>query len=109
VDKFEEFLKAVLAGSIDLARNTLGDVAEAAATDTGRFLRYSQERLREWTTELATGQMTKRQFADLVDDLPNLGELIALSELGIARAALQRFRDGLVKLVIDTAFKVFLA
>ncbi|MEI9928666.1 MAG: hypothetical protein WDN44_14440 [Sphingomonas sp.] len=52
--------------------------------------------------------MTIDEFADLADDLLDLGKLVALSDLGIAKAALQHFRDGLINLLVNTAKTAFL-
>jgi ABC-type ATPase with predicted acetyltransferase domain len=64
--------------------------------------------LRRWTRELRDNELTKAEFADLVKGQKDLAQLAALTQAGLALAALQRFRDGLMKLVIDTAFKTFL-
>ena len=104
---FDDFLNAVLDGAVDLAKQTIGDFPADARSDASRFLTYTEASLREWTLELANGELTPREFADLADDLVDLAKLVALSRLGIAKTALQRFRDGLIELVINTAIKMF--
>jgi hypothetical protein len=52
--------------------------------------------------------MSKREFQDLVKGEKDLAKLHALTEAGIATARLERFRSGLITLVIDSAFGRFL-
>ena len=105
---FTDFEKAVVAGVPALAKGALKDFAPQAQSDARSFLRQAKEDLRRWTRELRDNELTKAEFTDLVKGQKDLAKLAALTQAGLALAALQRFRDGLMKLVIDTAFKTFL-
>ena len=105
---FADFEKAVLAGVRDLAKGALKDLLNQAQNDAQSFMKKAKANLQQWTKELAAHQLTKKEFADLVEGEKDLAILDALTQAGLTRARLQRFRDGLIKLVIDTAFKIFL-
>ena len=105
---FEDFASAVIRGSEGLAQETLNGFIVQARGDTSDFLNQSTQRLQEWSTQLGQGQMTKDEFADLVGGLKDLATMRALTQAGIAAANVQRFRNAVIKLVIDTAFKTFL-
>lgn len=106
---FGDFEKAVLSGAKDLAVGSLKDLAKLAEEDAQDFLKSSAQKFQRWTAMLASQQLTKAEFAALVDSQKALAKLDALAHAGIAAAALQRFRDGLIELVIDAAFKTFAA
>jgi hypothetical protein len=108
MSQFETFLSAILSGSTALAQQTLQGFLTQAKGDTVAFLNQSKQNLNDWTVQLAQGQMTKDEFADLAGGLKDLAELHALTEAGVVVASVQQFRDALIKLVIDTAFKTFL-
>lgn len=107
MSKFEDFMNGVLGGVGDLATDTLGDIPSGAMSDAKAFLAFSADSLETWTDALAKGELSAAEFQDLADDLPDLTALVALSELGIAKTKLQRFRDGLVDLIVSSATKVF--
>jgi hypothetical protein len=70
-------------------------------------LKETEDKLKRWTGMLAKGELTKLEFTALVDSQKGLATLGELTHLGIAAATLQRFRDGLIDLVINAAFKTF--
>jgi hypothetical protein len=57
---------------------------------------------------LAKNQLTKAEFTALIDSQKGLATLSLLAHKGIALATLQRFRDGLIDLIINAAFKTFI-
>ena len=98
-----------MGGAKNLAVGSLKDLAKLAEDDAKDFLQNSAAKLQRWTSMLAGQQITKAEFTALVESQKALAQLNALTHAGIAAAALQRFRDGLIELVIDAAFKTFLA
>jgi hypothetical protein len=108
MSKFSSFENSVISGVKDLATGALKDFLVDAQNDAKGFLKMSEEDLKRWTDELASQKLDKDEFADLVDGEGDLAQLDALTQLGIAEADLQRFRDGLINLVKDAAFKAFL-
>ena len=63
--------------------------------------------LQRWTTMLASGQLSKDDFEWLLQSKKDLAELVALKQAGLAQVALDRFVNGLLNVVVTSAFKVF--
>ncbi|AQR72490.1 hypothetical protein [Sphingomonas sp. LM7] len=108
MSKFEAFLEAVLTGAADLARETLGDVPQQALDDTSEFLDFAKGELKGMTRELESGELSLDEFAELARDLEHLAKLVALGDLGILKTKLERFRAGLIDLVVNSARTIFL-
>jgi hypothetical protein len=105
---FDGFLREIVSGAEDLARTTLTEAVAQAREDTEDFLRETESDLRRWTQELAAQELSQAEFEDLVKGEADLARLHALTEAGIALARLDRFRDGLINLVVNTAIRTFL-
>jgi hypothetical protein len=108
MSRFNDFTRTVIAGVPDLARDTLGDFPQAATQDANAFLTEARKDLKRWTKLLAQGKINQQDFTDLVEAKRALAEIHALTQTGIALARLERFRTGLIDLVVNTAFDVFL-
>jgi hypothetical protein len=112
MSKFDEFAGAVVEGAKGLAKDLFNGFEEEAKSDARAFVEKTRADLERWTKMLASDdpdrRLTERDFADLVHAKKALAEIHALTLTGIALTRLERFRSGLVDLVIDTAFKVFL-
>src|SRR5574341_1137787 len=108
VSKFDEFSDAVLKGAKDLAKKALSGFVDKAERDTKSFLTKAKGDLERWTKLLANGKLTEQDFRDLVQAKKALAEIRALTQAGVTLAKIERFRSGLINLVIDSAFDVFL-
>jgi len=105
---FDAFFDNILSASKDLAQQTLQGFVAQAESDATDFLNQSKQQLNLWTDQLASGQLSSDEFNDLALGLKDLALMHALTQAGVAAATAQRFRDAVIKLVIDTAFKTFL-
>jgi hypothetical protein len=105
---FSRFLELVKTGAITLGKDTVSGFAKRAETDTADFLRRSREDLIRWTGQLARQDLSKEEFESLVRGQADLAKMAALTQAGAALADIQRFRDGLINLVVSSATKVFL-
>ena len=108
MSKFDEFVNAVLNGARDLAVVVFNGLEDSAKDDAKAFLEKFEADLKRWTKLLAVEEITERDFADLVHAKKALAELHVLTRAGVSLTRLERFRSGLIDLVIDTAFKVFI-
>lgn len=104
---FDEFLDNVVVGARDLARQSLQGFVTQAEDDARDFLERSRADLQLWTEQLARGELSKDEFSDLVGGLKDLAKMRALTGAGVAAARVQRLRNALINLVIDSAFKAF--
>ncbi len=108
MSKFDDFTKIVLNGVKGLATGSLKDFLAAANDDAKAFLRQSEDDFRRWTKELAENKLSKDEFEDLVRGEADVAKMAALTQAGITAARIQRFRNALINLVIDAAFKTFI-
>ena len=106
MSQFSDFTKAVESGAKTLARSTLKEFLTQAQSDVNDFLANERANLQKWTKQLANGELTRTEFKSLVRGERDLAQLLALTNAGVATAKLQRFRDGLIDLVISSAFKI---
>ena len=106
--KFDKFLKTLKKCIVDLAKNTLSDFKDQAIDDASSFLTDTKDDLNRWTKLLARGQLTKDEFTFLMKSKKDLFELHALTQSGVALITIQKFRDAVIDLVVNTAVDVFL-
>lgn len=105
---FDDFVEALKAGAKDLAKEIFDGFEDEAKDDAKAFLEKTKQDMQRWTKFLAQGELTEQDFSDLVQAKKALAEIHALRQKGVALTKLERFRTGLINLVIDTAFDVFL-
>ena len=99
-------MDALKEGIVVLGREMLGEAIDQVREDSEAFLMEAREDLKEWTRQLATGELSKDEFEALLKAKKSLLEMRALTQAGISLTKIQRFRDKLIDLVIDTAFEV---
>lgn len=106
--KFDDFVEAVLEGAKELAKEIFNGFEGQAKEDAKAFVTKAKTDLKRWTKLLADKKLTEQDFGDLVQAKKALAEIHALTQAGIVLTKLERFRSGLINLVIDKAFEVFL-
>lgn len=105
---FDEFLQRVTGGITDLAKTMISDFKDQAIDDAKSFLEGTKEDIQRWITLLAKGDLTKEEFEFLVKSKKDLFNLHALTQAGVVLITIQKFRDAVIDLVINTAIDVFL-
>lgn len=105
---YDDFINAVEEGVKGLAKNTIKGFKDEAVTDAKAFLDASKDDLQRWTKLLANGELSQDDFEWLVMGRKDVAELHALKQKGLALVRIDRFKNALLNLVIDTAFDVFL-
>lgn len=105
---FDVFIDALKDGAKDLAKQTFNGFENQATQDAQEFVEKSKEDLKRWTTLLAQGDINQQDFSDLVLAKKALADMFALRQAGLSLIKLETFRKGLINLVVDTAFDVFL-
>lgn len=108
MSKFDDFISGIKSGARDILKPVAQDLTKQAVDDTRTFLAKSENDLKRWTTKLANGELSKLEFKDLVKGRRALLKLHSLTEAGIAVTKIERAKNRLLNLVVDTAFKVFL-
>lgn len=108
MSQFNDFTESVKEGAKELAREVFGDFEHEAKEDVEAFLERSKEDLQRWTKLLAHGELSQQEFRDLVEAKKSLAEIHLLTQQGVALTKLERFKNGLTDLVVDSAFDAFL-
>ncbi len=108
MDDFNKFMEVLKEGLEDFAENRWKDFKDAAINDGKSFLDTSKEDLERWTKSLADGNLSKDDFEWLLESKKDLAELFALKQIGLTKVTLDRFLNGIIDLIINTAFKTFL-
>ncbi len=104
-DKWDDFANSIMAGVKDLAKTEGQDFIKRAQSDATDFITETKDKLQEWTKDLTRGDLPKDEFIHLVKGQKELAQMNALTELGISKTKIQRFRDDLINLVTDSALK----
>lgn len=105
---FEDYLDELRKGTKKLAEELVDGLQADALSDMNGFLKKSERDLARWTGRLAAGEITKQDFADLVQAKKALAKMHRLTKAGLTVTKLDRFRSDLISLVINTAAKVYL-
>jgi hypothetical protein len=105
---FDDYVRELRKGVRKLAQQLVGGLEVYALSDMNSFLKKSERDLVRWTDQLAAGEITERDFTDLVQAKKALAELHELTGAGVGVTKLDRFRSDLISLLISTAMKVYL-
>jgi hypothetical protein len=105
--KFEDFLDQVKTGTRDLALELFTEYQETAIKESEAFFAAAKADLERWAKLLVAGELTREDFEWLVKGKKDLLDLHALKQAGLARVRIDKFRNGVLRLVIDKAFGIF--
>lgn len=100
----DAILQTTLAKSKELAAILFKKFAEQAVNDTEDFLQRSKDGVARATALLATEQIDKDDFEDLILGKKDLAEMHALKQIGLASATIDTFVNGVLQILIDAAF-----
>ncbi len=104
---FDDFLDAFKAGVKDLAKEVFSGFADEALAASKAFVEKIEADLKKWTEQLANGQLSQDDFKFLVEGKADLLEVHLLTQKGLAKVAVDKFKKGLIDLLINTAFQTF--
>jgi len=105
---FGEFLDALTGELKTFIGTNFKTFSTSATKDANAFIKKSREDLQRWTKLLADGSLTLHDFEFLLAAKKDLAEMTALKQAGLAQVQLDRFINGVVGVIINTATKVFL-
>ncbi len=108
MENFDVFIEQVKEGAKALALKLFEEYKAVAIEESETFLAETKADIERWAKLLVTGALTREDFAWLVKGKKDLLDLHALKQAGLARVRISRFRNGLIKLIVDKAFAVFI-
>ena len=103
-DNWDTFVDSIRDGVEILAKNTVTDAVDQAQSDAQSFIDNSEVSLRRWGDALAQGIITRDDFEYLIGGQKDLAKLNALKTLGLTQIRLERFRVGLISLIVNSTF-----
>ncbi|HAO21068.1 MAG TPA: hypothetical protein DCQ37_11715 [Desulfobacteraceae bacterium] len=102
---FDDFLKEVGKSLTEFAKNNWNTYKDAAVKDGKLFIEKSKADIERWLKLLASGGLNRDDFEWLIMGKKDLAELNALKQAGLTKVALDRFINGVIDIIISTAFK----
>jgi hypothetical protein len=99
---FKVILNSLKQEVSSLASSSLIEAANEASSDGHMLLGNMKEDLKNWTNELAKGEISKEDFKDLVLGQADLIEMAALKHKGLAKVKVDKFKSDVLNLVINT-------
>ena len=104
---FDEYIDSVIKEIGKLAQETLKDYAEDATKDGEDFIKKSKDKLKKWTEDLAEKRMDADEFTSLIKGQKDLAEMKALKQAGLAAVQVDKFRNGVIDLIINKVIGIF--
>ena len=99
---FDDFFKTLLGNLKDFVEGNWKDYKAAALKDGKAFLTKAKKDIRRWTELVADGKLTPDEFGFLLAGKKDVAELEALKQAGLTAVRLNKFRNGLLQVVMDT-------
>ena len=97
---FEDVFNDLKQGVAALARETITSYAAQAATEGRQILVKMKDKLKRWSKEYAAGNLNDADLQFLMASEKELMEMKALQQLGIAKIQLDKFKNGMINLVV---------
>jgi|AntDeeMinimDraft_4_1070355.scaffolds.fasta_scaffold19856_1 hypothetical protein len=105
---FEELLKELKSELGQLIEENFSDFKDAAQEDVDEFIESSRTKLKRWTGLLAQGELDREEYSWLLKSQKDLFLMHALKKAGMEKLRLEKLKDGMVDVILDTAFRVVL-
>lgn len=105
---FKDFISTLKSDLLDFAKENLNEYKDELFKDGNSFVKKTKKDLERWTAGLAAGLLSKKDFEFLLKGKKDLAEMEALKQLGLAKVRIAKLRDGVIDIVLGSAFKTFL-
>jgi hypothetical protein len=105
---FLEFWTQLLLNIESFAAEKWNELKDDAVDDAKKFLTEVKDDVQRWIGLLAEGKLTSDDLLWLIKGKREVAELLFLKEKGLAKPDLDKFFEGLLEIIISTAFKLIL-
>lgn len=105
---YDDFLEALKAALSQYAKQSWTDYRDQAEADGQDFINQTKQDLQTWTQQLVAGQITQQEFKFNVNSKKALAQLASLKQAGLAKVSADKFTNGLVDVIVNTAVSTFL-
>ena len=105
---FNDFLLTLKVDLMIFAKDNLEEQKDELLKDGNAFIRKAKKDLERWTEGLTIGTLSKADFEFLLRGKKDLAEMEALKQLGLSKIRINKITDGVIGVVVGSAFKTFL-
>lgn len=105
---FNDFVSTLENDLLNFAKENLEDYKNKILKDGNAFIEKTKGDLKRWTEGLASGALSKADFEFLLKGKKDLAQMEALKQLGLSKIRISKITNGIIDVVIGSAFKTFL-
>jgi hypothetical protein len=98
---FETFFKSIKNEVVSLARKSLEDSLKEAKADGMDVLNSMKANIKKWSLQVVNKEMTIDDLKFLMETQKEEMEMAALKEAGLKEIELDKFKNGIVGIVIN--------
>ena len=105
---FNDFVSTLKNDLLDFTKENLEEYKDEILKDGNAFVEKTKEDLQRWTEGLASGALSKEDFEFLLKGKKDLAQMEALKQLGLSKIRITKITNGIIDVVVGSAFKTFL-
>lgn len=105
---FNDFVSTLKNDLLDFAKINYEEYKDELLKDGTIFIEKAKADLERWTDGLASGALTKEDFEFLLKGKKDLAQMEALKQLGLSKIRITKITNGIIDVVVGSAFKTFL-
>lgn len=97
----DKIIKDLLNNEItDLAKKKFKNFAKEAISDAAAFLQETEDDFKRWSTAVAEGKMSIKDFKWLVKSKQDRAKMGVLKDKGITQIEIDKFREAVLDLIL---------
>ena len=105
---FNDFVSTLKNDLLDFAKINYEEYKDELLKDGTLFIEKAKLDLERWTDGLASGALSKEDFEFLLKGKKDLAQMEALKQLGLSKIRITKITNGIIDVVVGSAFKTFL-
>jgi len=105
---FNDFVSTLKTDLLDFAKVNYEEYKDELLKDGTLFIEKAKSDLERWTDGLASGALSKADFEFLLKGKKDLAQMEALKQLGLSKIRITKITNGIIDVVVGSAFKTFL-
>lgn len=105
---FNDFVSTLKGDLLDFAKINYEEYKDELLKDGTLFIEKAKSDLERWTEGLASGALSKADFEFLLKGKKDLAQMEALKQLGLSKIRITKITNGIIDVVVGSAFKTFL-
>jgi hypothetical protein len=105
---FNDFVSTLKNDLLDFAKINYEEYKDELLKDGTLFIEKAKSDLERWTEGLASSALSKEDFEFLLKGKKDLAQMEALKQLGLSKIRITKITNGIIDVVVGSAFKTFL-